>query len=64
MQKKNLEAMPLATPPSIGNVVDFEQMIRANAANKKCTTPPSICNVEDFDQMIRANNELPNLHAL
>ena len=28
--KKNLEAMPLATPPSIGNVVDFDQMIRAN----------------------------------
>ena len=22
--------MPLATPPSIGNVVDFDQMIRAN----------------------------------
>ena len=25
--------MQLATPPSIGNVVDFDQMIRANVAN-------------------------------
>ena len=28
--KNFLDAMPLATPPSIGNVVDFDQMIRAN----------------------------------
>ena len=32
LSKNFLEAMPLATPPSIGNIVDFDQMIWANVS--------------------------------
>ena len=43
MQKKILEAMPLATPPSIGNVVDFDQMIWANFSRFLKDLMPVLC---------------------